>query len=1172
LVQINHLYQNIEDLKKDLKAYSLNYLSDKILIQIFTSIDIDKIEKILQNLRVLFPNATIIGSTTAGEIYESEMLENSTVLSISSFEEVTINSAYSVDDDSYLLGKKISKQLYSDKNRCIIAFTDGLKHNGDIFLSAINEDYGYECPIAGGAAGDMIKFENTYTIYNDKVFENGAVAVALAGENLEVFQDYNLGWRSVGPVFTITSSDGNRVYEIDGIPVYQFYEDVLGSEVADHIPNSVISFPLIKKVNNTMIARSMIAKLEDNSIIYAGNLDEGDQVQFGIGSNKEINQYNYSYSIEEHKRNIQASFIYSCSARKQFLGKELESTFNQISNIAPAAGFFTYGEFFQKGGKNSFLNITTTMLFLNEKDTPIFSKYKENKTSAKTTSLVEKGTLNLLDYMSRRLQDDEVKIKYTQSKLDTYIKGINSALIVSRTDTNGKITFVNDMFTKISGYSEEELIGKSHNVVRHPQNSGYLFKDLWDTIKEKKNWHGSFANLAKDGSTYHVDTHIFPLLNKEDEVEEYMAIRQDITDVINAKEAYKREFAFSEMLFNNDESIIVVIKDNKMVRMNNSFFKFFPYDDLEIFLSYNDCICDLFLEEDGFLQASFEGKEWFTDALLNPYDVHKAKMIDKYSVERIYTVKVNEVYFDESEYIVATLSDITELENARIKAEHAEAMQAIFLANMSHEIRTPMNGILGFSELLLKSELEDTQRKHVDIINNSAGNLLNIINDILDFSKVESGNVVLEHIEIDFLKELDYVYELLKSLADKKSVNLVKKIDINLPQCIISDSTKLKQILTNLISNAIKFTKESGTVTIQVELLESQRLKDKVRFSIHDTGIGIPEDKLEKIFNVFSQADESTTREYGGTGLGLSISKSFVNSFGGELSVESVVGEGSVFFFELEFETCDTIFFEADDEILSEDEIIKQAKLHVLVAEDNATNRLLMESVLSDYDVNVSFAVNGEIAVDKLKDNNYDIVFMDINMPVMDGIEATKYIRERYEYVPIVALTANTLEADQNKFYEIGMDDFLAKPLNMDELKRILVHYSNLVNEAVEVNQNEIEDQDIVVNLEELVMMLQEHFKFSEATVLKLLKSFQNSFSQSIYELKLAIDNKDNKQIEDLCHKIGGSSGNLHLSIVFVSVKNMKESVRDNDYNQVLQEFNRLEKYFHNFTKAIENS
>ena len=387
--------------------------------------------------------------------------------------------------------------------------------------------------------------------------------------------------------------------------------------------------------------------------------------------------------------------------------------------------------------------------------------------------------------------------------------------------------------------------------------------------------------------------------------------------------------------------------------------------------------------------------------------------------------------------------ETTELKLAKIQAEQATKAKSDFLANMSHEIRTPMTGILGFINQLTKGEKDPNRLKQFHIIKGSGHTLLAIINDILDFSKIESGKFELESSPYNLNKLFESSMDIFDSLASSKNINLHKTIDDNLPQCIIGDQVRLKQVIFNLMSNAIKFTKEEGDVTLQTHYASETKT---IHISVIDTGVGIAKENLEKIFEAFSQEDTSTTRKFGGTGLGLSISSHLVKLMGSELKVESTVHKGSKFYFDMPVEVCseDTInnSFDVDEQIDSNVDL----KGHVLVVEDNKTNQMLMKIILDDLGVTYDITNDGAEGVLNFKLNKYDVILMDENMPIMNGIEASKHIREIEEEksltpIPIIAVTANALTGDKEKFIEAGMDDYIPKPYAEKDIVKVLQKY-----------------------------------------------------------------------------------------------------------------------------------
>ncbi len=377
------------------------------------------------------------------------------------------------------------------------------------------------------------------------------------------------------------------------------------------------------------------------------------------------------------------------------------------------------------------------------------------------------------------------------------------------------------------------------------------------------------------------------------------------------------------------------------------------------------------------------------------------------------------------------------------RIKKAEKAKSIFLSNMSHEIRTPLNAIIGFIKILQKGEDEQNKERHLEIIDKSSQQLLYIINDILDFSKIESKKLKLEISPFDFKKELTLIKELFEANAKEKNISLVLKIDESIPACLKSDQFRLKQIISNLLSNAIKFTPDKGTVTLEAIMYNNQ-----IRISVQDTGIGIPKNKQKSIFKNFSQADETTTRKFGGTGLGLAICNSLVSLLGSKLYLESTENKGSRFFFYLEINECEASI----EEILPKYENALY-KGEVLVVEDNLTNQFLIQTTLESLNLKVTIANDGLEAIEAFKKDSFDLIFMDENMPNLNGIEATKAILKLEEenknnsHTPIVALTANAKQGDKERFLNAGMDDYLPKPFENEQLHAILHNYLQVLEE-----------------------------------------------------------------------------------------------------------------------------
>lgn len=739
------------------------------------------------------------------------------------------------------------------------------------------------------------------------------------------------------------------------------------------------------------------------------------------------------------------------------------------------------------------------------------------------------------------------ELEKSNNLLEQYKKAVDAAAIVSKTNKEGLITYVNENFVNISGYKKEDLLGKDHNLLRSPNVPNEVFKDLWKTIKAKQIWQGEFENINKKGEKYYVSASIAPIINSENEITEFIGIRHNITDQVLAKE----------------------------------------------------------------------------------------------------------------------------------RALKAEEAKGLFLANMSHEIRTPLNAIIGFTKILTNMSLDDKTGKYIGIIDKSAHNLLGIVNDILDLSKIETGNITLEQIEFNPFEEFDSVINLFSAKTQEKNLKLIYFIDPNIPQEILGDPLRLKQVLSNIISNAIKFTQE-GYVSVRIDLISKKEHTCKIEFSIEDTGIGIKKDKQKQIFSAFSQADNSISREFGGTGLGLSISAKIIQAFNSKINLNSTLDKGSQFNFTIDFKTycnenqnlkkfkniktaiydssnIDSLLLPTLQEYLNlitlntsikkkdieklekqdiifisegsiNDEIIalseKGCKLiiiankeksfdqiknsicltlplnlsvlfniliesidkkniipikenqknytkydaNILVVEDHKINQELITILLELRNIKYKIANNGQEAIDMFKEEKFDLILMDINMPVKNGIDSSKEIielekKQKLKHTTIVALSANAIDSQIENILSIGIDDYLYKPIDETMLDNILNKYLTK-KETITLEVNSINTK--AFNIEETSKKL----GLNSMIVKKLMRKFCDTIDLDLETLDKAINTNDSSSIANTAHKIKGAALNLRMEEVSKYSSNLETNALNSNYT-FSEEFNKLKKAVDEIKKVV---
>lgn len=507
------------------------------------------------------------------------------------------------------------------------------------------------------------------------------------------------------------------------------------------------------------------------------------------------------------------------------------------------------------------------------------------------------------------------------------------------------------------------------------------------------------------------------------------------------EELYESEEKYRTVVNKLQEGIFM-IQDKRMIYVNKAFTDIFGYK-IEELLSME--MTNLIAPEYRRTVSENYDKRMKGEEIPAQYEI---EILTKNKERRYVILNTGVAHYRGKPTSVGSVLDISsikkienDLRKAKEDAEKATQMKSMFLASLSHEIRTPLSSIIGIAGVLEETKLTEEQKEYLNVINISGNNLMSLINNILDFSKIESGKLELGKIEFSIHEVVEEVCSVLNLQAEESEVDLSSDIAEKVPKRVVGDPMRLKQILINLVNNAIKFTKQ-GSVNIKVQKFDEDENTYRVKFNVIDTGIGVAVEQRNKLFNAFSQADVSIARNYGGTGLGLAISKHFVMMMNGEIGVESKSGKGSNFWFTIVFDKPEKQKQETSEEkqnLIKGKDDKSMGKMNVLLVEDNLLNQKFAEAILTKQEHKVDIAENGKIGVELFENNKYDLVLMDIQMPVMDGIEATKRIRSiekknKTGPVKILAVTAYAMEGDEEKFYEAGIDDILRKPYKAHQL------------------------------------------------------------------------------------------------------------------------------------------
>ena len=754
------------------------------------------------------------------------------------------------------------------------------------------------------------------------------------------------------------------------------------------------------------------------------------------------------------------------------------------------------------------------------------------------------------------------------------MEAILDPLVVISVD--GKIADANTAMAVITGFDASELVGKEIlGYFTDIKNAEEICADLFEkgSVKDKflafKHKDGRAVDILFNGSVYK---------NEKGELTGAVIVARDIAEHKWALELLHANKALALQNKENEKSaaalilanyarglieasrdpLVTISPEGKITDMNEAlanvtgmtreelkgtdFFDYFtePQRAREV---YQEVFAKGFVADSPLTLRHIDGK--LTDVLFNGsvYKDSEGKVVGVVIVARD-TTEQQKLTKELTEAIVFAELATGFAEEARVKAENATliAESAVkskqqFLSNMSHEIRTPMNAIIGFTKVLLKTELTTRQKEYLTAIKLSGDALIVLINDILDLAKVDAGKMQFEQVPFKMTTSLSAMLHLFETKIHEKNLKLIREFDSKIPDILVGDPVRLHQIIINLVSNAVKFTNK-GKITMSVRLISENDESVRIQFSVSDTGIGIPENKIERVFENFQQASSGTSRLYGGTGLGLAIVKQLVEAQNGTINVRSKVGEGSTFSFELEFlKSGSEIFIEPQIDEFEGD--VKNVR--VLVAEDIPLNQLLMKTLLDDFGFECEIAENGRIAVEKLQNKTFSVVLMDLQMPMMNGFEATDYIRNvLHSDIPIIALTADVTTVDLAKCKAVGMNDYIAKPVDERLLYGKIVGAVKKTNSTEGLKDGESPENQIFKYTD--LDYLTRRTKSNPELMMEMITLYLDQTPALVSTMKRSTQEKDWKSLYSAVHKLIPSFSIMGINANF---ENMAKKVQE---------------------------
>ncbi|MCF8304724.1 MAG: PAS domain S-box protein [Bacteroidales bacterium] len=772
----------------------------------------------------------------------------------------------------------------------------------------------------------------------------------------------------------------------------------------------------------------------------------------------------------------------------------------------------------------------------------------------------EKKFMGVIRDITRR-KEEQKKLREAEHNYRLMVE--NATDMISRHKPDGTYIYASPICKHYLGYEPEELIGRNAYEFFHPDDYE-IIKQSHDTIVATRvTYTVAYRLQTKNGNYIWFETTSKTIRDEHNKVLEIISISRDITTrkhLENQVEETKNRL--SNFMESATEGFMVTDEHFRIVDVNIALANLLK-------VTKEDLIGITLTELSPGLEHEPRYREY-----QKVLKTGKSFSIDDLKIKSLFgDLNISLKAFKVGKGMGIIVSDVTErkqfeaqLIKAKEDAEASAKAKQDFLANTSHEIRTPMNSIMGMAEMLSKTNISGKQKDYVEAIRQSTENLLLIINDILDLSKIGSNKLQLEKIGFKLSDVIQLVITNNSVKAKEKNISLEYSCrQDTLNRVIVGDPVRLNQILTNLVNNAIKFTQE-GRIEIKITPENEAEKHVNYRFEVSDTGIGIPREKLQDIFGDFTQVDSSTTRRYGGTGLGLSISKRLVEMMGGSLNVESKVNQGSAFYFTLRFKKGDQYHYPESVPANIEEQCLLDG-VHMLLVEDQEFNQLVVHSMTESWNCHLETASNGKEAIEKLSTNHFDIILMDIQMPIMDGVETTKFIRnhmhEPHRNIPIIALTAHGVKGDNEKYLEYGMNDYISKPFKNDKLYHVICKH---IDKGASMNSKNDEPEK-PYDLASVKQIAQGNEDF----VKKMISSFIARSQEGLEEMKQQLKKKEWQNMAKTAHRIKPSFKYMGIMDLHEEIQEIERiALEEPDASKLIHDLKKFESRLQYIHKELE--